>query len=149
MKIAFDGSAFWETGMTYEEQYDTVARAGYEYINPYNADFPGFWKRPKATKEEVLRHKKAIANAGLKIASLTTGFHWQDPDEFVRQYAVDCWKKMFEIGELMDIRVFNTRSLAPARQSGAVRSKAHEISGRAGSDYGAARHPSGHSGTSR
>lgn len=33
MKIAFDGSAFWETGMTYEEQYDTVARAGYEYIN--------------------------------------------------------------------------------------------------------------------
>ena len=71
MKIAFDGSAFWETGMTYEEQYDTVARAGYEYINPYNADFPGFWKRPKATKEEVLWHKKAIADAGLKIASLT------------------------------------------------------------------------------
>ena len=69
MKIAFDGSAFWETGMTYEEQYDTVARAGYEYINPYNADFPGFWKRPKATKEEVLWHKKAIADAGLKIAS--------------------------------------------------------------------------------
>ena len=28
MKIAFDGSAFWETGMTYEEQYDVVARAG-------------------------------------------------------------------------------------------------------------------------
>ena len=27
MKIAFDGSAFWETGMTYEEQYDTVARS--------------------------------------------------------------------------------------------------------------------------
>ena len=47
MKFGFDGSAFWETGMTYEEQYDTVARAGYEYINPYNADFPGFWKRPK------------------------------------------------------------------------------------------------------
>lgn len=50
IKIAFDGSAFWETGMTYEKQYDVVARAGYEYINPYNADFPGFWKRPKATK---------------------------------------------------------------------------------------------------
>ena len=116
MKIAFDGSAFWETGMTYEEQYDTVARAGYEYINPYNADFPGFWKRPKATKEEVLWHKKAIADAGLKIASLTTGFHWQDPDEFVRQYAVDCWKKMFEIGELMDIRVFNTE-LGPGRDN--------------------------------
>ena len=114
MKIAFDGSAFWETGMTYEEQYDTVARAGYEYINPYNADFPGFWKRPKVTKEEVLWHKKAIADAGLKIASLTTGFR--------------AWPRQ--------------------RQSGAVRSKAHEISGRAGSDYGAARHPSGHSGAS-
>ena len=51
MKIAFDGSVFWETGMTYQKQYDTVARAGYEYINLYNADFPGFWKRPKATNE--------------------------------------------------------------------------------------------------
>lgn len=48
MKIAFDGSAFWDTGMTYQEQYEVIARAGYEYINPYNADFPGFWKRPKA-----------------------------------------------------------------------------------------------------
>lgn len=42
MKIAFDGSAFWETGMTYEEQYDTIARAGYEYINPYNEIFRDF-----------------------------------------------------------------------------------------------------------
>lgn len=108
MKIAFDGSAFWDTGMTYEEQYRTVAEAGYHYINPYNADFPGFWKRPKATDEEVLWHKKAIREAGLEIASLTTGFRIADPDEFMREYALDCWKRMIEIAELLDVKVFNT-----------------------------------------
>ena len=108
MKIAFDGSAFWDTGMTYEEQYRIVAEAGYKYINPYNADFPGFWKRPKATNAEVLWHKKAIADAGLEVASLTTGFRIADPDEFVRTYAIDCWKRMIEIAELMEVKVFNT-----------------------------------------
>lgn len=116
MKIAFDGSAFWETDMRYEEQYRVVAEAGYEYINPYNADFPGFWKRPKATNEEVLWHKKIIADTGLKIASLTTGFRIADPDEFVREYAIDCWKRMIEIAEIMDVRVFNTELGGDRRQ---------------------------------
>jgi myo-inositol catabolism protein IolH len=108
MKITFDTSAFWETGMTYEETYNTVAEAGYHYISPYNADFPGFWKRPKATNQEVEWHKKAIQKAGLEIASLTTGFRIADPDEFMRQYAVDCWKRMIEIAEILGVKVFNT-----------------------------------------
>ena len=116
MKIAFDGSAFWDTGMTYEEQYATVAKAGFEYINPYNADFPGFWKRPKYTMDEVKWHAKAIKDAGLKIAALTTGFRIQVPDEFMRKYAVECWKKMFDIGEAMGVTVFNTE-LGPGRDN--------------------------------
>lgn len=108
MKITFDTSAFWDTGMTYEETYQLVADAGYHYISPYNADFPGFWKRPKATNEEVMWHKKAIDKAGLEIASLTTGFRIQHADEFMREYAIDCWKRMIEIGEMMGVTVFNT-----------------------------------------
>ena len=108
MKIAFDGSAFWDTGMSYEEQYRTVKEAGFDYINPYNQDFPGFWRRPKAQLDEIEWHAKAIKNAGLEIASLTTGFRIQHPDEFMRKYAVDCWIKMFDIGEKMGVRVFNT-----------------------------------------
>jgi myo-inositol catabolism protein IolH len=108
MKITFDTSAFWSTGMSYEEVYHTVAEAGYHYISPYNQDFPGFWTRPKYTKDEVLWHKKAIEREGLEIASLTTGFRIQHEDEFMRQYAVDCWKKMFDIGEMMGVTVFNT-----------------------------------------
>lgn len=108
MKITFDTSAFWVTGMTYEETYHTVAEAGFHYISPYNADFPGFWKRPKATNKEVEWHKKAIEKEGLEIASLTTGFRIADPDEFVREYAIDCWKRMIEIAEIMDVKVFNT-----------------------------------------
>lgn len=108
MKITFDTSAFWATGMTYEETYHTVAEAGFHYISPYNADFPGFWKRPKATNKEVEWHKKAIEKEGLEIASLTTGFRIADPDEFVREYAIDCWKRMIEIAEIMDVKVFNT-----------------------------------------
>lgn len=108
MKISFDGNAFWDTGMSYTEQYAFVQRAGYSYINPCNADFPGYYKRPKAVNSEILWHKKAIAEAGLKIASITTAFHWADPDEFVREYAVDCWKRMIEIANLLDVNVFNT-----------------------------------------
>lgn len=108
MKITFDTSAFWDTGMTYEETYHKVAEAGYHYISPYNADFPGFWKRPKATNEEVKWHKKAIEKEGLEIASLTTGFRIQHPDEFMREYAIDCWKRMIEIAEIMEVKVFNT-----------------------------------------
>jgi len=115
MKITFDTSAFWalygskiKTGIPYEEVYNKVAEAGYEYISPYDLRFPGYWTRPKATNEEVLWHARAIEKAGLKIASLTTGFRIADPDEFMREYAIDCWKRMIEIGELMGVKVFNS-----------------------------------------
>lgn len=108
MKITFDTSAFWETGMSYETIYNTVAEAGYEYISPYDPIFPGFWKRPKATDAEVMMHKQLIDDAGLKIASLTTGFRLADADEFMREYAIDCWKRMIEIGEMMGVKIFNT-----------------------------------------
>lgn len=48
MKITFDTSAFWETGMSYEEIYHTVAEAGFEYISPYDPIFPGFWETPES-----------------------------------------------------------------------------------------------------
>ncbi|HVI39078.1 MAG TPA: hypothetical protein VM577_00320, partial [Anaerovoracaceae bacterium] len=64
MKITFDTSAFWETGMSFTEIYDKVASIGYEYISPYDSVFPGYWRRPKATKEQVRWHKKAIKDAG-------------------------------------------------------------------------------------
>ncbi|MBQ9062732.1 MAG: sugar phosphate isomerase/epimerase [Eubacterium sp.] len=108
MKITFDTSAFWESGLTYEEIYHTVAEAGFKYVSPYNQDFPGFWRRPKYTMKEVEWHKKAIEREGLQIASLTTGFRIQHPDEFMREYAIDCWKMMFEVGEAMGVKVFNT-----------------------------------------
>lgn len=108
MKITFDTSAFWQTGMSYEEVYNKVAEIGYEYVSPYDPHFPGFIKRPKATNVEVKWHKKAIDNAGLKIASLTTGFRLADPDEFLRECAIRHWKRMFEIGEIMGVTVFNT-----------------------------------------
>lgn len=115
MKISFDTSAFWEkqgsrirTGISFEEAYHKVAEAGFEYISPYDLYFPGYWKRPKATNQEVEWHAKVIQNAGLKIASITTGFRIADTDEFVRRYAIDCWKRMIEIGEIMGATVFNT-----------------------------------------
>ncbi len=120
MKIAFDASAFWDTGMTYEEQYRTVKEAGYDYINPYNADFPGFFKRPKATDDEVKWHAKAIKDAGLEVAALTSGFRLNHPDEFMREYAIDCWKRMFDIGDLMGVKVFNTE-LGPGRDDPELR----------------------------
>lgn len=108
MKITFDTSAFWETGMSYEEVYEKVAEIGYEYVSPYDHGFPGFNKRPKATNKEVMWHKKAIEKAGLKIAALTTAFRIADPDEFLRRCAIDHWKRMIEIGEMMDVKVFNS-----------------------------------------
>ena len=108
MKIAYDSTVFWGTGMTYQEQYRAVKEAGFEYINPYNDDFPGYFKRPKYTFEEVDWHAAQIKKAGLKIAALTTGFHIGAEDEFMRKYAVDCWKRMFDIGERCGVHVFNT-----------------------------------------
>lgn len=108
MKITFDTSAFWDTGMTYEEIYEKVASIGYEYVSPYDPYFPGFNKRPKATNSEVLWHKTSIEKAGLKIAALTTAFRIADPDEFMRECAIDHWKRMIEIAELMDVKIINT-----------------------------------------
>ncbi|RQW64842.1 sugar phosphate isomerase/epimerase family protein [Vibrio viridaestus] len=115
MKITFDTSAFWEiqgsrirSSIPFEEVYEKVAEAGYEYISPYDLYFPGYWKRPKATNEEALWHAKEIEKNGLKIASLTTGFRIADPDEFVREYAVECWKRMIEIADVMGVKVFNS-----------------------------------------
>lgn len=108
MKITFDTTIFWGTGLSFEEQYNKVAEIGYKYINPYNLDFPGQHKRPKATNADAEWHRKAIAAAGLEVASLTTGFHIAHPDEWMRKRAIEHWIRMFEIGEIMGVKVFNT-----------------------------------------
>lgn len=68
-------------------------------------------------------HKKAIEKEGLKIAALTTGFRLADPDEFMRQYAIDCWKRMIEIGEMMEVTVFNTELGGDVNQPGLCEAK--------------------------
>ncbi|MGI6152670.1 MAG: sugar phosphate isomerase/epimerase family protein [Christensenellaceae bacterium] len=108
MKITFDTSAFWGTDIPFEEQYARVAEAGYKYISPYNEKFPGQHKRPKATDAEVMWHKKAIKDAGLEIASIITGYRIADPDEFMRQCAIEHWFRMMDIAEMMEVKNFNS-----------------------------------------
>jgi myo-inositol catabolism protein IolH len=108
MKITFDTTVFWGTDLSFEEQYAMVADIGFKYISPYNKKFPGLIKRPKATKEDIAYHKKAIHAAGLTIASLTTGFRIADPDEFVRTAAIEHWKRMLDIAEELEVNTVNT-----------------------------------------
>jgi myo-inositol catabolism protein IolH len=97
-----------------------VADLGYEYIelSPRD-DFMPFFLHPRADRGSIAAFKKALAGAGVSLASVLPRYRWSGPDEDERQAAVRYWKRAIEITAELGCPVmnseFNGRPEEPAR----------------------------------
>jgi len=110
MKITLDMLNGMIAGVPLEERYVLAARLGYNYTNLMDPKFPGFGVKAglDATREEIARHKKLIKDAGVQVATITTGTPISILDEATRQAGVEAWKRIIHIGLELGVRRFNT-----------------------------------------
>jgi myo-inositol catabolism protein IolH len=86
-----------------------VAELGYEHIElSPREDFIPFFVHPRADRATIASFKKALAGAGVSVASVLPLYRWSGPDEDERQAAVRYWKRAIQIAVDLDCRVMNS-----------------------------------------
>jgi myo-inositol catabolism protein IolH len=86
-----------------------VAELGYEHIElSPREDFMPFFLHPRADDATVAAFKKALDDAGVRVAANLPLYRWSGPDEDERQAAVRYWKRAIEITVQLDCTVMNS-----------------------------------------
>jgi len=107
MKIALDPYMFRRIPLL--QLPAVVAELGYEYIElSPREDFMPFFLHPRADDGTITAFKKALAAAGVRIASNLPLYRWSGPDEDERQAAVRYWRRAIQITVDLDCRVMNS-----------------------------------------
>ncbi|MBL7261707.1 sugar phosphate isomerase/epimerase family protein [Paractinoplanes lichenicola] len=107
MKIALDPYMLRRTPLL--ELPRAVADLGYHHIelSPRD-DFLPFFLHPRVDKSGVAAFRKALASAGVEVASVLPLYKWSGPDEDERQAAVRYWKRAIEITVDLGVDVMNS-----------------------------------------
>ena len=107
MKIVLDPYMLRTVPLT--ELPGMVADLGYEHIElSPREDFIPFFVHPRADKATIAGFKKALASAGVSVATVLPLYRWSGPDEDERQAAVRYWKRAIQIAVDLDCRVMNS-----------------------------------------
>jgi myo-inositol catabolism protein IolH len=107
VKIALDPYMLRSTPLL--ELPAVVAELGYEYLElSPREDFMPFFLHPRADDATVAGFKKALDDAGVKVAANLPLYRWSGPDEDERQAAVRYWKRAIEITVQLDCTVMNS-----------------------------------------
>jgi myo-inositol catabolism protein IolH len=96
MKIALDPYMLRHVPLL--ELPAVVAELGYEYIElSPRPDFIPFFVHPRADRKRISEFRRALADAGVQVATVLPLYHWAGPDEEERQNAVRYWRRAIEI----------------------------------------------------
>ena len=97
VKIALDPTPFHSTHGLLE--FPKVAAAlGYEYLQlTPHPDFIPFFNHPKADDQLVKDLKKAVKDAGIKIASTLPVIRWASPEPDAREAAVRNFRRVLQL----------------------------------------------------
>ena len=107
MKITFD--PYMLRGVPLAELPGVVADLGYAHIElSPREDFLPFFVHPRADKATIATFKKALAGAGVSVATVLPLYRWSGPDEDERQAAVRYWKRAIQVAVDLDCRVMNS-----------------------------------------
>jgi myo-inositol catabolism protein IolH len=107
MKLALDPYMLRSVPLT--ELPGVVAELGYEHIElSPREDFLPFFLHPRADKAAIAAFRKALAAAGVSLASVLPLYRWSGPDEDERQAAVRYWKRAIQVAVDLDCRVMNS-----------------------------------------
>jgi myo-inositol catabolism protein IolH len=86
-----------------------VAELGYAHIElSPREDFLPFFLHPRADKATIATFRKALAGAGVSVATVLPLYRWSGPDEDERQAAVRYWKRAIQVAVDLDCRVMNS-----------------------------------------
>ena len=117
MKIALD--PYMHRHLPLTELPRLAAELGYEYIElSPRADFLDWWTRPRTFPERLREFKKALADHGVKLASLLPMYRWASPHEDERLAAVQYWKIAIQVAVEMGVDTVNSefgRGASPHR----------------------------------
>ena len=107
MKIALD--PYMHRHVPLLELPRFVADLGYEYIElSPRADFLNWWVHPRVFPERTKAFKKALKDAGVKLATLLPMYRWASPIEAERQVAVKNWKAAIQVAVEMGCDTMNS-----------------------------------------
>jgi myo-inositol catabolism protein IolH len=107
MKITLD--PYMLRGVPLTKLPGMVAELGYEHIElSPREDFIPFFVHPRADRAAIAAFKKALASAGVSVATVLPLYRWSGPDEDERQAAVRYWKRAIQIAVDLDCRVMNS-----------------------------------------
>ena len=122
MKIALD--PYMHRHVPLLELPDFVARLGYEYIElSPRADFLDWWVNPRVFPERIRDFKRALSDAGVKIASLLPMYRWASPHEHERRAAMRYWKAAIQVATELGVDTMNSefgRGPSPGNPSGGL-----------------------------
>ncbi|MEH3107501.1 MAG: sugar phosphate isomerase/epimerase [Sphingomonas fennica] len=107
MKIALD--PYMHRHLPLEALPRLAADLGYEYLElSPRADFLDWWVRPRVFPERIAGFKRALADHGVKIASLLPMYRWASPHEEERRAAVENWKRAIQVAVDMGVDTMNS-----------------------------------------
>ncbi|MFL5879031.1 MAG: sugar phosphate isomerase/epimerase family protein [Actinomycetota bacterium] len=107
MRITLD--PYMLRGVPLAELPGVVADLGYAHIElSPREDFLPFFLHPRADKATIATFKKALAGAGVSVATVLPLYRWSGPDEDERQAAVRYWKRAIQVAVDLDCRVMNS-----------------------------------------
>jgi myo-inositol catabolism protein IolH len=117
MKIALDPYMFRSTPLA--ELPGLVADLGYRFIElSPREDFLPFFLHPRADAATIASFRRALAAAGVEVASVLPLYRWAGPDEDERQAAVRYWKRAIRITAELGCRVMNSEFNGRPEQAG-------------------------------
>jgi myo-inositol catabolism protein IolH len=107
MKITLD--PYMLRGVPLTELPGMVAELGYEHIElSPREDFIPFFVHPRADRAAIAAFKKALASAGVSVATVLPLYRWSGPDEDERQAAVRYWRRAIQVAVDLGCRVMNS-----------------------------------------
>jgi len=107
MKLALDPYMLRQVPLP--ELPGLVAELGYRYIElSPREDFLPFFVHPRADRAAIAGFKRALAAAGVELASVLPLYRWSGPDEDERQAAVRYWKRAIQITAELGCQVMNS-----------------------------------------
>jgi myo-inositol catabolism protein IolH len=107
MRITLD--PYMLRGVPLAELPGVVADLGCAHVElSPREDFLPFFLHPRADKATIATFKKALAGAGVSVATVLPLYRWSGPDEDERQAAVRYWKRAIQVAVDLDCRVMNS-----------------------------------------
>ena len=118
MKLALDPYMFRTVPLL--ELPGFVADLGYEWIElSPREDFIPFFNHPRVDDAGVAAFRKALASAGVGVASVLSLFKWSGPDEEDRLAAVRYWKRAIQIASDLGADTMNSEFNGNPREAAA------------------------------